>query len=98
MAGESDNQVNGMAGPSITEVMEGTGSDRIVAGAVATPGAGSRRPVATTPVEARPREGFDTGDALSDIRDILTWTNHGCSPDARGVWSLSYAQRKTGRL
>jgi hypothetical protein len=76
MAGESDNQVNGAVGPRIAEVMEGTGSDSIAAGAVATARAGSRRPVATTPLETRLGEVFDTSDALGDIRDIFSWTSH----------------------
>jgi hypothetical protein len=76
MAGESDHQVHGAVGPSIPEVMEGTGSDSIAAGAVATARAGSRRPVATTSLEARLGEVFDTSDALGDIGYILTWTAH----------------------
>jgi hypothetical protein len=76
MAGESDNQINGAVGPSITEVMEGTGSDSIAAGAVATARAGSRRPVATTPLQTRLGEVFDTSDALGDIGYILTWITH----------------------
>jgi hypothetical protein len=76
MAGESDNQVNGVVGPSITEVVEGTGSNRIATGAVATARAGSRRPVATTPLKVRLGKVFDTNDALGDIRDIFPWTSH----------------------
>jgi hypothetical protein len=76
MAGKSDNQVNGVVSPSITEVMEGTGSDPITAGAVATARAGTRRPVATSSLKTRFGEVFDTGDALGDIRDIFPWTSH----------------------
>jgi hypothetical protein len=76
MARESDNQVNGVVGPSITEVMEGAASDSIAAGAVATARAGSRRPVATTPLKTWFGEVFDTGDALSNIWDIFAWTSH----------------------
>jgi hypothetical protein len=71
MAGESDNQVNGKVGPSIAEVMEGTGADAVAARAVVTAQAGSRRPVATAPLDARLGEIFDTRDALGDIRDIF---------------------------
>jgi len=76
MAGESDNQVNGVVGPSITEVMEGTSADGIAAGTVATARAGSSRPVATAPLDARLGQVFDTRDALGDIRDIFPWTSH----------------------
>jgi hypothetical protein len=76
MARESDHQINGVVGPSITEVMEGTASDSIPAGAAATARAGSRRPVATMPLEAWLGEVFDTGDALGDIGNIFPWTSH----------------------
>src|SRR5437867_2449042 len=98
MARERDNQVNGAVGPSITEVMEGTGGHSIAAGAVATARAGARRPVATASLEARLGQVFDTSDALADIRDIFSWTSHGYSPDARGVRSSFYAHWKNGRL
>jgi len=48
MAGERDNQINGAVGPSITDVMQGTGTDAIATSAVATAWAGSRLPVTTT--------------------------------------------------
>jgi hypothetical protein len=76
MAGESDNQVNGAFGPSITKVMEGTGAHGIAAGAAATARAGSRRPVATAPLDARFGQVFDTRDALGNIGHIFPWTNH----------------------
>jgi hypothetical protein len=95
MAGESDNQINGAVGPSITEVMEDPGAQGIATGAVPTARAGSRRPVATAPLDARLGQVFDTSDALGDIRDILTRTSHGCPPDARGVRSSSYAYWKS---
>src|SRR5579871_2340994 len=98
MSRESDNQVNRAVGPSITEVMEGTGAHSIAAGAVATARAGARRPVTTAPLDARLGQVFDTSDALADIGDIFSWTSHGCSPDARGVRSSFYAHRKNGRL
>src|ERR1700676_4817966 len=68
MAGESDNQINGAVGPSITEVMEGTTAHGIATGAVATARAKSRRPVATAPLDARLGQIFDTSDALGDTR------------------------------
>jgi hypothetical protein len=76
MAGKSDDQVNGAVGPGIPEVMEGTGADGIATGAVATARAGSRRPVAAAPLDARLREVFDTGDAFGDIRDIFPRAGH----------------------
>ncbi len=76
MAGESDNQINGTTGPSITEIMEGTTAHGIAPGAMATARAKSRRPVATAPLDARLGQVFNTRDALGDIRDILTWTSH----------------------
>src|SRR5436305_1079684 len=53
MAGESDNQVNGVVGPGITEVVEGTGANGIATGAMAAARARPRRPVATAPLDAR---------------------------------------------
>jgi hypothetical protein len=76
MAGESDNQVNGTVGPSIPEVMEGTGTHGVAACAVTTAQATSRRPVATAPLDARLGQVFDTRDALGNIRDIFPWTSH----------------------
>jgi hypothetical protein len=76
MAGENDNQINGAVGPSITKVMEGTGAYGIATGAVPTARAGSPRPVATAPLDARLGQVFDTSDALGDIRYIFSWTSH----------------------
>jgi hypothetical protein len=76
MAREGDNQVNRTVGPGIPEVMEGTRAHGIAAGAVATARARSCRPVAPAPFDARLGQVFDTGDALGDIRDVLTWTTH----------------------
>jgi len=76
MARASDNQINGTVGPGIPKVMEGTRTHGKAAGAVATARAGSRRPVAAAPLDARLGQVFDTGDALGDIRYIRTWTTH----------------------
>jgi hypothetical protein len=76
MAGEGDNQVNGTVGPSITEVREGAAADAVAAGPLATARAGSRRPVATAPFDARFGEVFNAGDALGNIRDVFPWTRH----------------------
>ena len=76
MAGESDNQIDGAVGPCITEVMEGTNSHGVPAGAVATARARSCRPVAAMPLDTGLGEVFDTSDALRDIGYILTWTTH----------------------
>ncbi|MBV8399510.1 MAG: hypothetical protein JOZ17_12330 [Acetobacteraceae bacterium] len=76
MAGESDHQVNRAVSPSITEVMEGAGGHGIAACAVTTARAGSRRPVATAPLNAGFGQIFDTRDALGGIRDIFPWTSH----------------------
>jgi hypothetical protein len=76
MTGEGDNQINRVVGPSITQVMEGTGAHGIAAGAAATARAGSRRPVATASLDARLGQVFNTSDALGDIRDIFSWTSH----------------------
>jgi hypothetical protein len=76
MTRKGDNQVNRTVGPSIPEVMEGTRAYGEAAGAVATARAGSGRPVAPAPFEARLGQVFDTGDALGDIRDVLTGTTH----------------------
>jgi hypothetical protein len=76
MAREGDNQVNGAVGPGIPEVVEGTRAHGKAAGAVATARTRSCRPVATAPFDTRLGQVFDTGDALRDIRDVLTWTTH----------------------
>jgi hypothetical protein len=76
MARESDDQVNGAVGPSITEVVEGARGHGIAAGAVAAARARSRWPVATAPLDPRPGQVFDTRDAFGDVRDVLTWTSH----------------------
>jgi len=76
MAGEGDQQIHGALGPSIPEVVEGTGAEAIAAGTVMTARAAACRPVATAPLKARLGQVFDTSDALGDIRDILPWTFH----------------------
>jgi hypothetical protein len=76
MAREGDDQVNGAAGPGITEVVEGTRAHGIAAGAAATARAASRRPVAAAPLDPRLGQVFDTCDALGDVGDILTRTSH----------------------
>jgi hypothetical protein len=76
MTGESDNQVNGLAGPSIAEVMQGAAAHGVATGAMETARARARRPVAAAPLDAWLGQVFDTSDALSDIRDILTRTDH----------------------
>jgi hypothetical protein len=98
MAGESDHHIDGAFGPGIAEVMKGARVHGIATGAMATTRARSGWPVAAAPFDERLRQVFDTSNALGDIRDILTWTNHGYSPDARGVWSLSYANLKNRQL
>ena len=72
MARESDNQINGTVGPGIPKVMEGTRTHGKAAGAVATARAGSCRPVATAPFDARLGQVFDTGDAFAAIRDVFS--------------------------
>jgi hypothetical protein len=76
MTRESDNQVNRTVGPRITEVVEGTRAHGIATGTVATARAASRWPAATAPLDPRFGQVFDTRDALTDVRDILTWTSH----------------------
>jgi hypothetical protein len=95
MTRESDNHIDGPLRPSIAKVMQGARGDGITTGAVATVRAGSCRPVTAAPLDAWLGQVFDASDALGDIRNILTWTSHGCSPDARDAWSLSYAHRKS---
>src|SRR6266480_2033048 len=77
MAGEGNNQIDGLVGPGIPEVMEGARAHGIATRTVVTPRAGTGRPVAATPPDARLGQVFDTSDALRDIRDILPWTSHG---------------------
>jgi hypothetical protein len=77
MTGASDNQVKGLAGPGIAaEVMQGAAAHGIATGAMATARARARRPVAAAPLDAWLGQVFDTKDALSDIRDIRTRTDH----------------------
>jgi hypothetical protein len=76
MAGERDNEFNGAVSASVAEVMQGARAHGIATGAVTTAGAGARRPVAATLLDARLGQVFDTRDALGDIRDIFPWTSH----------------------
>jgi hypothetical protein len=76
MAGEGDDQIDGAIGPGISEVMEGTASDGIAAGAMATARAGARRPIAAAPLEAGLGQVFGPSGTLGDIRNILPWTSH----------------------
>ena len=76
MAGERDHQIDGLVGPSITEIVEGTTTRAIATSAVATTRAKPCWPVATVPLKARLGKVFDTSDAFGDIKDILTWTSH----------------------
>jgi len=85
MAGESDKQLDRAVGMGSTQVMEDARADGIAAGRMVTTRAGSGRPVAAASFDTRLGQVFDTSDTLGDIRDIITWTNDGCSPDARGV-------------
>jgi len=73
MAGESDNQLHGAG---IAEVMEDAAAHGVATGAVVTTRATPGRPVTAAPLDARLGQVFDTSDALTDIGDILTWTNH----------------------
>src|SRR3954452_6962327 len=77
MPRESDDQVNGAVGPSITEVVQGARAHGVAAGAVLTARAGPRRPVAAAPPDPRLGQVFDTRDALGDVGGILTRTGHG---------------------
>jgi hypothetical protein len=77
MAGEGNNQIDGLVGPGVTEVIEGARAHSIATCTVVTPRAGPGRPVAAAPPDARLGQVLDTSDALGDIRDILTWTSHG---------------------
>jgi hypothetical protein len=76
MAGVSDDQIDGAIGPRIAEVMEGTASHGVATSAVTTARAGSRRPVATAPLDAGLGQVFRPSDALGDIGNILPWTDH----------------------
>jgi hypothetical protein len=95
MAGERHNQLDGAVGTGITEVMKHARAHGIAASTMPTARAGAGRPVAAALFDARLGQIGDTSDALGGIRDVLTWTNHDYSPDARGVWSLFYAHRKS---
>src|SRR5260370_6055189 len=67
VAGEGDDQVDRAIRPNIPEVMEGTGTHRVTAGAVGTTRAGACRPVAAAPLQARPGHVFGASDALRDL-------------------------------
>jgi hypothetical protein len=76
MAGERDDQIDGTTRAGVAEVVQGAAAHGVATGAVTTAWAGSRRPVAAAPFDAWLGQVFDTGDALADIRDILTGTSH----------------------
>jgi hypothetical protein len=76
MPGEGDNQVEGLLGSSVAEVMQGPRGQRVAAGAAGTARAAPSRVVAAAPFDARFREIFNAGDSLGNIRDILAWPVH----------------------
>jgi hypothetical protein len=76
MAGEGNDQIDRAIGSGVPEVVEGTTSHGRATGTLATARARSRRPVATTPLDARLGQVFDPCDALGDIRNILSWISH----------------------
>jgi hypothetical protein len=98
MSGKGDDQINGAVGTRVTEVVQCSGGHGVAAG----PAEASRTPpsriLATAALEARLGEGFDAGDPLSDIGNILTWSKHGCSPDERRVKSSFYAHKANCQL
>jgi hypothetical protein len=95
MAGEGDHHLDGTG---IAEVVESSRGHRVAPGTMVTARPASGWPVAAAPFDTRLGKVFDARDALADIRDILAWTNHDCSPDARGGQSLSYAHWKNRSL
>jgi hypothetical protein len=98
MAGERDDQVDRAAGAGVAEVMQGAAVHGVATGAVTTARTEARGPVAAAPLDTWLGQVFDTRDALSDIRDILTRSCHGCSPDVKGFRSSAYEHRNKRRL
>jgi hypothetical protein len=76
MARENDQQIDGMVGAGIAEVVQSTGAHAVASGAMATAVAGARGPVATVPFDVRLGQVFDASDAFGSIRNILPWTIH----------------------
>jgi hypothetical protein len=98
MAGERDNQIDRAAGAGVAKVMQGAAVHGVATGTVTTARAEARGPVAAAPLDTWLGQVLDTRDALGDIRDILTWTRHGCSPDVKGFRSSAYEHRGKRRL
>ena len=77
MLGVSDEQVDGVAGAWVAQVVQGTGVGAVAAGAVATVGATAGGVVAATAFDTGLGQIRGTGDAFGDVGDVLAGTEHG---------------------
>src|SRR4051794_3484707 len=68
MAGEGNDDIDGLLGPGVAKVMQGPTGHGVTTGTTATARAGPRRIVSAAPLDPRFREIFNPGDPLRHIR------------------------------
>jgi hypothetical protein len=76
MSREGHNHIEGLLGPSVTEVMQGPTGHSVTTSPTATARTSPRRVVAAASFDPWFRQIFNTGDSLCDIRYILAWPVH----------------------
>ena len=85
MLGVEDQQINGPAIEYVTQVVQGASRGAASSGTFATAWAGTAGIVTAASRHLGPGKVILAVDAFSDIRDILSWTDHGSPPDANAV-------------
>ena len=79
MFGVADNEVEGVAGARIPQVVQAARGNSIASSAAATAGATARWVVAASVFDPGLGKILDAGNPLGDIGDVLAWTKHGSS-------------------
>jgi hypothetical protein len=77
MLGVPDDDVEGTPRARVAQVMQGAGGDSVTPRPAPAVSAPARRVVAASPLNPRLGKVLDAGDALGNVRDILTWPRHG---------------------
>jgi len=76
MAGEGNQQIDGLLDPSVAEVMEGPSGHGVTTGTTAAARTGPSKVVAAAAFDPWFREIFNVGDPLGNICGILAWPVH----------------------
>ena len=79
VAGESDNEVHGVAGTRVAQVVQGPRRNGVAAGAKAAAGATTGLVVTAAAFDTGLGKILDAGNALGDVGDVLAWSEHGCA-------------------